>query len=384
MSKPKFVSNYPHYQEGSISLMPTPERMGALDDYRGRGVVMAFVDSGFSAHPDIAERILLHVDASTRHIIEQEHIPSLSPLSWHGQMTSVIGAGDGRNSGGRYRGIASHAKLILVKVSTPQGAIKETDILRGLQWVYDTRHRYKTQIVNVSVGGDEVSLDPDHPLHIVVRKLEREGIHVVIAAGNSHKNFLLPPASAPEALTIGGYDDHNTLDAHKWTLYHHNYASIHGITKPEVLAPAAWIASPLLPGSDVEREVAWLARILHSKTKAELAHILKEGYADLGLEEDAYQRLDAELYNKLQGRIYHHKVIDAQHQHVDGTSVAAPIVASVIAQMLEVNPRLSPAQVRHLLQSTARPFPQSATQLQGAGCIQAAEAVIAARQFVAV
>src|SRR6185369_3877642 len=122
---PIFTSNYPAYQAGLCTLLPTPERTNALRDYTGRGVVMAFIDAGFYSHPDLEGRIRLHVDASTNRVIEQDAGFESSDLSWHGQMTSVIAAGDGKISNGKYRGIASGAELILVKVSTPKGHIKE-------------------------------------------------------------------------------------------------------------------------------------------------------------------------------------------------------------------------------------------------------------------
>src|SRR5687767_5570834 len=34
-------------------ILPTPVRIGALDEYRGRGVTIAFLDAGFYAHPDL-------------------------------------------------------------------------------------------------------------------------------------------------------------------------------------------------------------------------------------------------------------------------------------------------------------------------------------------
>lgn len=80
----EFSSNYPQFERGRINLLSTPERLSALTDYTGRGVVMAFIDSGFSMHPDIADRVLLHADASTLHVVETPGVPKLSPLSWHG------------------------------------------------------------------------------------------------------------------------------------------------------------------------------------------------------------------------------------------------------------------------------------------------------------
>jgi serine protease AprX len=352
---------------------------------------MAFVDSGFSRHPDLQGRVIVHADCSTHRVVETANVVEVSPLSWHGQMTSVIGAGDGSLSGGYYRGIASEARLVLVKVSTPDGRIKEADILRGLRWLYDTRHRYGVRVVNVSVGGDDVSDDPDHPLHVVVRKLTEAGINVVISAGNGNHNDLVPPASAPLAITVGGYDDKNTPNASQWSLFHHNWGrSYDGTTKPNLISVSAWLASPLLPDSPTAREIAVLARLLKAETHAQAIAIVKEGMSALDLKAmelslDALLQLEEELpdevMTKLQARIYHHKVIDEHHQHVDGTSVAAPIVSAVIAQMLEANATLSPSDVRHILRASSDPLPHLPLEKQGAGLLKPKRAVAMARTY---
>lgn len=80
----------------------------------------------------------------------------------------------------------------------------------------------------------------------------------------------------------------------------------------------------------------------------------------------------------LQARIEKYKIIDAHHQHVDGTSVAVAVAAAVVAQMLEANPRLSPRQIRQMLQQTAVRLPDVPSERQGAGILNAAAAVRAA------
>lgn len=374
---PTFTSNYPHFTAGEPALLPTPQRTGALPEYTGRGVVIAFIDAGFYPHADLEGRILVHADASTSHVIEQQDGFDCGDLSWHGQMTTVIACGDGKTSHGKYRGIASEAKLVLVKVSTPRGQIKETDILRGLRWVTDTHRRFNVKVVNISVGGDYISNDPNHLLHKIIRKLTKAGITVVVSAGNRSIDHVLPPASAPEAITVGGLDDENTLDRSKWHLYHHNYGSAYdGTAKPELIAPAAWVASPIMPGTSVAREAYWLAPMLIDKpNESRLRKMLQKGYADLALSKKEVTTPNEHLYNMLQGRIHAHKLIDSHHQHVDGTSVSAPIVSSVVAQMLEANPRLTPLQIRAILTATANPLPNAPVEQQGAGVVNASGAV---------
>ena len=68
-------------------------------------------------------------------------------------------------------------------------------------------------------------------------------------------------------------------------------------------------------------------------------------------------------------------VISGAYKHVDGTSFAAPIVASVAAQMLEANPGLTPQEAKGILMRTARRLPHVDPDRQGAGVIDARRAV---------
>ncbi len=385
MRLPLFTANYPCHVPGRVSLLTTPERTGARADYTGKGVTIAFLDSGYYPHPDLKGRILVHVDATTYDIRESASIPVSPAFSWHGQMTTVIAAGDGTRSGGHFRGIASGASLVLVKVSNPRNEVKEADILRGLRWVQAHHRRYGIRIVNLSVGGDYVSYDPYHPLHRVVRELVADGVTVIAGAGNSALDHLLPPASAAEAITVGGLDDNNTLDRREWTLYTHNSGMAYdGTLKPDLIAPARWIASPILPRTEVAREAYWLGALLAGAHQGDsrARQIIAEAHESGGqpwVTRIFGHHAATNLYGTLQARVYQHKIVDAHHQHVDGTSVAAPIVAAVVAQMLEANPSLTPADIRRILTVTAERLPKLDAARQGAGALSAAAAVDAAR-----
>jgi serine protease AprX len=301
---PSFLPNYPFYDPGKYTLLPTPERIGALSEYTGQGVVIAFIDAGFYPHPDLGDRILVHVDATTHRIVESPAITSIdNRVSWHGQMTTVIAAGDGMASGGKYRGVASSARLVLIKVANRRGKVKEPDIQRGLDWLVKHHHRFSIRIVNISVGGDFESHDPLHPHYQAIRSLAKAGIVVVTAAGNKGTRVLVPPASAPEAITVGGVDDQNSPQPARWHPYHNSYGlTYEGKPKPEVTAPAAWIASPIMPGTTIAREARWLASLLHAPTPAAIRRVLSAGYADLGFSRRHVQNPHAEVYQVLQSR----------------------------------------------------------------------------------
>ncbi|MDX2138044.1 MAG: S8 family serine peptidase [Chloroflexota bacterium] len=372
-----FSRNYPH-PPGQPELLSVPERVAAPVTYTGRGVVMAFVDSGFYPHPDIAGRIRAYVDATTRLVRERDLAPEPSNMGWHGQMTSVIAAGDGRTSGGRYRGIACNAELVLIKVSNHKLQIKEADILRGLKWLVKHAHRYNVRVVNVSVGGDFPSDDPKHPLHVAIRALTRSGVCVLVSAGNSGAATLLPPATAAEAITVGGYDDHNSLDVADWTGFNNSYGMAYdGAPKPDVVATAAWLPSPIMPGTDMAREAPWLHQMLALKARdvRGFQRLARQGDAELYFSKVLADHPEAILKDIAQERIHAHKIVDGAHQHVDGTSVSVAVASSVVAQLLEAHPRLTPREVKERLMATALRLPNVPVERQGAGVINATAAI---------
>ncbi len=346
--------------------------------WTGRGVGIAFIDSGFFPHPDFSRRVLVHANAAYPTVVENRRYRADLPQSWHGMMSVALAAGSGWRSGGRFAGIAPKARLVLVAVTNARGRIKEPDILRGLQWVVEHGARFGVRIVNLSVGGDLPSADPAHPIHAAIRELNSRGVVVVAAAGNRAVARLVPPASALEAITVGGVNDGNSADAHHWTLYHHNYGhACDGTPKPDVLAPAEWVASPLLPRSGTAREIARLDRLLTVEAwdEARALHLIRLARRDLGLSREEVKALTPALRETIQARIAACKVINADHQYVDGTSVAAAIVTGVVAQMLEANPLLTPAAVRDILKATAKPLAHVPAERQGAGVIRPAPAV---------
>ena len=69
-----------------------------------------------------ADRIVRYVDiTSARRRREDLERPDVS--SWHGMMTSVVACGNGALSTGFYRGVASEARLVLVKVGDILSAV---------------------------------------------------------------------------------------------------------------------------------------------------------------------------------------------------------------------------------------------------------------------
>jgi serine protease AprX len=371
-----------HAAQGLPPILPTVTRLSAPRRFHGRGVTVAFLDAGFYAHPDLVtprDRILAYVDMTDPRA-RRSQLRQPDDSSWHGMMTSVVACGNGALSGGLYRGLASEARLVLVKCGSAR-RVRHDDIRRGLDWVVQNRARYRIRVVNVSVGGDYESSYLDDRLSQSVERATRAGLLVVAAVGNLghlERHPVLPPASAPSALGVGGLDDKNRLPTAGYGMYHSSYGpTLDGLQKPEVLAPGIWVAAPILPGTKIAEQARLLARLAGARA-SELSGIVA-AHAGVDAALDAAQPLAPPLLRQLVfSRMREENVISAAYKHVDGTSFAAPIVTSVAAQMLEANGRLAPQQLKRMLIDTARRLPNVAVDRQGWGVVDPRGAVLRA------
>ncbi len=369
-------------QKDGSHVLSTPLRLDADTRYTGKGVTIAFLDSGFYPHVDlttpenriIAYRNLLDEDGDLTTLFEPD------VASWHGMMTSVVAAGNGSLSNGFYRGIASGAEVVLVKLART-GRISDQNILDGLNWILDHREKYNIRIVNISAGGDGVASYLHDPVSQAVEECSREGILVVCAVGNAGHvpgHPVVPPASAPSCIAVGGLDDHNSLNRARRGMYRSSYGpTVDGLQKPEVIASSIWVPAPILPNTPTAAQ-AELLSMLDAAPDEELYEIL-EKYPGIDPELDAAaDREPHSIRQIITLKIRRENVITAHYKYVDGTSFAAPIVSSVAAQMIEASPNLTPSEVKNILISTAERLPNYEVDRQGWGVIDARKAVEAA------
>ncbi len=361
-----------------FTILPTPLRLEASNEYSGQGVTICFIDSGFYFHPDLEGRILKVVDIThprrNANYFKQPH-----DESWHGTMTSVVAAGDGRKSSGLYRGIASKANLVLLKVQDDSGITGE-NIAKALNWATRNRKKYNIKIINLSVTDDWPISFKNSRVDMAAENAIKNGIVVIAAVGNSPSASVKPPANSPHVIAVGGVDDHNTLGRSSETIYHSTYGTTtDGFIKPEIIAPSIWLAAPILPGTESHDKAKALFRI-YEAPEQKFKTILKKEHLRASLPPEVVKepmKVVRKLVKQLLGV---HKFLSPHYQHADGTSFAAPIVCSVVAQMLEANPNLSPSIIRNLLLSSARKLPHIPVERQGYGVIDAPSAVQAAEQ----
>src|SRR5882672_9764982 len=339
-----------------FAVIPTLTRLDADPNYTGKGVTIAFLDSGFYPHPDLVDpvnRLLVYKDLCDVNASLDVNAGGES-WQWHGTQTSVVAAGSGRLSDGIYRGLASNARLALVKVSD-KGQITEENIARGLQWIIENRERYNIRVLNISLGGDEDVPCSQSIIDQAAEEAINQGIVVVVAAGNSggEGKHSIPPANSPSVITVGGYHDNNQLEQSRLDLYQSNFGiTADGSVKPEIIAPAMWVAAPILPNTTLYDQAEALSRIAMApdyqltKLARELGSVAQLPAAHV----EAHHSMIRAL---VEAELNQNKIVATHYQHVDGTSFAAPIVSSIVAQMIEANPGLTPGAVRSILISTA-------------------------------
>ncbi len=369
-------------QKDGSHVLSTPLRLDADDRFTGRGVTIAFLDSGFYPHVDlttpvnriVAYRNLLDEDGDLSSLFQPD------VASWHGMMTSVVAAGNGSLSNGFYRGIAPEAEVVLVKLART-GRITDQNIRDGLEWVLENQEQYDIRIVNISAGGDFERSYLHDPVSKMVEECSSRGITVVCAVGNSGhmpNHPVVPPASSPSSIAVGGLDDNNSINRAKRGMYRSSYGpTIDGLQKPEVIASSIWIPAPILPNTPTAQQADLLSKLDKSPDE-DLHQLIRENPGIDGELDAALDRPVHSIRQIIVLKIRRENVITKHYKYVDGTSFSAPIVSSVIAQMLEANPNLLPHQIKKILISTAERLPHYEVDRQGWGVIDPRRAVEAA------
>ena len=377
-AKENIIADAAMQKDGS-SVLSTPLRLDADERFTGNGVTIAFLDSGFYPHVDLttptnrilAYRNLLDSDGDLTSLFQPD------VASWHGMMTSVVAAGNGSLSNGFYRGIAPDADVVLVKLART-GRITDQNIQDGLEWVLENREKYNIRIVNISAGGDaELSYLHD-PLSQTVEKCSAAGITVVCAVGNAGhlpNHPVVPPASSPSCIAVGGLDDNNSINRAKRGMYRSSYGpTLDGLQKPEVIASSIWIPAPILPNTPTAAQADLLGKLDKSGDES-LHQIIRD---NPGVDPELDAALDRPVHSIRQIitlKIRRENVITKHYKYVDGTSFAAPIVSSIAAQMIEANPNLTPSEIKRLLILSAERLPHYEVDRQGWGVVDPRRAV---------
>lgn len=281
------------------------------EGHTGDGMVIAIVDTGIDdEHPCFSDgQIVGHAQVSWFGGIREKNGVD---RNGHGTHAACTAAGGGRGDRG---GVAPGAFIIEIKVPSIEVKFPEQKVVTSrnavqsaLTWIYDNKDRHwggfakGIDVVSLSVGGGHYG--PYHDDTAEVRQLTANGIVVVAAMGNSNQNKIPWTAAAPHAIAVGGSDGQvsRTQAPTPWVWEPGEDGTNFGPSKggdspahrkPTVLAPAVDVYSARAGGSDMIPK--------------------------------------------------------------SGTSFATPQVAGIAALMIRANVLLGPADVKQILEETARP-----------------------------
>lgn len=264
--------------------------------YDGKNISVVVMDTGIVKHPDFDSRILFFKDFTRGRLGAYDD-------NGHGTHVSGIIAGSGRMSefskGVRpYAGIAPQAQIIMLKVLDYAGNGSTPSVLAGIDWIIKNKEKYAIRILNISVGMLSTAGEKEkRELLAAVDEVWDAGILVVTAAGNNgpKENTVTIPGISRKVITVGSMDD--MTGAERQSSLIKGYSGMGPteccIVKPEILAP----------GTNIK-----------SCSRDARGYVTKSG-----------------------------------------TSMAAPVVAGVMALAFEQNGELSPADMKLRLYESAYP-----------------------------
>jgi len=344
-----------------------PTRVGAdrlhAEQIMGGDVAIAVIDTGVWSHWGLEKDSLgvrrisavydaVHdamVDVSTagfkgnngKGFKKYSEIPG-NDYSGHGSHVASVAVGssfkvDLDNPEGAYNGIAPDAELVVVKAFDSTGQGTYADVIRGLDWVIQNKDALGIRVLNLSFSASPQSHYWDDPLNQAVMRAWQAGIVVVASAGNTGPDPMTVgvPGNVPYVITVGAMTDNFTRGDYsddRLTSFSAAGPTHEGFVKPDLVAPGGHI-------------LGLMDRASHLPTQYPQFH---DG---------------------------------ASYFAMSGTSQATAVVSGIVALMIQVDPLLTPNEVKYRLMTTARPALDGTGQLaysifqQGTGLVDAYAAV---------
>ena len=276
----------------------------------GAGMTVAVFDSGIYGHPDLdyGNKIVFSVDFTSGEAVvtDRNH-------DGYGHGTHVAGliAGDGRSSGGLYRGVAPRASLIDVKVLGDDGMGRVSNLIAAIEWVTEYRGKLDVRVANFSASTPAFEPFYQDPLFEAVKNMTRSGITVVASSGNLGRlegypeiwGSITSPGTSPYVITAYPLNHKGTADRTDdvATTYGSRGPSFGtNLWKPDLAAPGNRITSLLSPES-------WLA----------------------------IERSDSRIRD--------------EYLEMSGGSMAVPLVSGSALLLLQAQPGLSPFGIKRVL-----------------------------------
>ena len=280
----------------------------------GAGITVAVLDSGLWEDKSLTSDTRGTHRVIARYNAVDDRADVAFDESGHGtHMTSIIAQSGAALTpeGGSFRGIAPDVSLVSVKAFEADGKGDFLNIVRGLQWVFDNRHKYDIRILNLSFAARPRWPYWLDPINQAIMRLWHAGVVVIAAAGNEGPGSMTvgSPGNLPYIITVGSVTDSWTTDTDNDD-YIPDFSSRgptpSGHIKPDIVAPGGHMSGITRPGSTLQKEFP--------------EYLLSTG--DFVM---------------------------------TGTSQSAAVVSGLAALLLETTPQLSPDEVKCALMSSANP-----------------------------
>jgi len=367
------------------------------EGYTGSNVGIAVIDSGITPVADLGSQSLLGgvtnllsslgeaaPGAVGRIVYSQNFVPNENDaLDHYGHGTLVAGliAGNGAESTGMqyfrtFRGAAPNANIVNLRVLDENGAGTDSSVISAIDEAISLRQRFNIRVINLSLGRpiyESYTLDP---LCQAVEQAWKDGIVVVVAAGNDGRDLnenpegygtIDSPGNDPYALTVGAMNTMETPAIQDDIIA--SYSSkgpsfIDQVIKPDVVAPGNLVTSLQYPQDS-----------------------LADNNPSFYTWYSFYQTNGPEIASRY-------------YFPMSGTSMAAGVVSGAVADLLQAAPNLTPDQAKALIMvnSDRSYFPLSSSVTAddivykanydvftiGAGYLDIAKTVQAALDHVAV
>jgi subtilisin family serine protease len=281
-------------------------------------------------------------------------------LHGHGSHVATAAAGNEIIGKGKYTGSAPNANLINLRVLNSKGTGSVSSVLGALDWIKTNHKTYNIRVVNLSLGMPAIDSYKVDPVCRAVRQLVDAGIVVVAAAGNNGKDSsgnkvygrIHCPGNEPSAITVGASNTVDTIDRSDDLVASYSsrgptrsfWTDLSGVKhydnliKPDIVAPGNKIVAA-----------------------------------------EAVKNLLVTQHPELDENVS--KDVTRKMMRLNGTSMAAPVIAGAAALLFQVNPNLTPNMVKAILMYTAQPlagfnlFEQGTGQINIEGAVQLAKLV---------
>jgi len=212
----------------------------------GSGVDVALIDTGVAPVDGLGgkDKILHGPDVSFEGASSDAAF-----LDTYGHGTHMAGIIAGTRQG--HEGIAPGARIVSIKTAGHDGITTVPQVVAAIDWVVEHRNTdgLNIRVLNLSLGLSGVQDHRGDLLSAAVERAWNAGIFVVVAAGNSGETqkHMDSPAIDPYVMAVGGHDYLDGTVA-PWS------ANGDGHRNPDVIAAGRSIASYRVPGSTVDIE----------------------------------------------------------------------------------------------------------------------------------